>query len=350
MSPQVDESPVLAGALADVLRAEGVPAPDLVPAAEPLVTARSTLYRLTDRSTGSTYVVKRAVVADGWVDTEAALPTEAQYEALERAYRWQAEEDRHAVVRPVGLFPEHDAFAMTWAPGRTLKEVLRRAVVDPSAARTAVAAAGDFLRRFHAHGRSADVELDLGASVQDVLDFAAGPLREAGLRLPDRVVATLEQSRGRSVVAPHALLHGDYVPSNLLLQESGEVVMLDPLLARVGPTVDDLARFLTVMSSETVFLPGEVLPPVRRIRRQLEATFLSAYGISGGGALLELRLLKQHLLRWLARREHSEVRGVPLLFLVRRVINDVHMRTLLRESAARLARATSDGPVLPDGP
>jgi aminoglycoside phosphotransferase (APT) family kinase protein len=333
-------SDALAAELARVLRSEGSPTPDLVPAAEVVVTGRSTLHRIADRATGEQYLVKVPIVVTGWVDTHDVLPTAAQFEALERAYRWQSEEDRHAVVRPVALLPEHDAFAMEWAPGRTVLQALDRAPIDPRGARAAVRAAGDFLRRFHRHGLIAEERVALEGPVQEIRDLAAGPLRQAGLQLPPPVSVALDRLGDRTVVQGRALLHGDYVPSNLIVRGADEVVMIDPLLADVGPTVDDLARFLTVLSSNSAFLPGVVLPPVRRLRRSLEAAFRAAYGIGDADELLELRLLHQHLLRWLRRRENSRLRGVAPLLAARNRLIDRHMRALILESAARLAAAS----------
>jgi hypothetical protein len=341
-----DPSPTsesLAEELARALTVGGAPVPDLAPAADVVVTGRSTLHRVVDRGTGEQYLVKVPIVVSGWVDTHDVLPTAAQFAALERAYAWQAEEDRHAVVRPVALLPEHDAFAMEWAPGRTVLQTVHRSPVEPRAALGAMRGAGDFLQRFHRHGRTDDADVPLAGPVQDILDLAAGPLADAGLRLPVSVSATLTRLGGRTVRPAHALLHGDYVPSNLLVRGTEEVVMIDPLLVDVGPVAEDLARFLTVLSSNSVFLPGAVLPPVRRLRRALEAEFRRAYGVEDRDALLELRLLHQHLLRWLRRRENSRLRNVAPLLAARNRLIDRHMRSLILETGARLATAAAAG-------
>ena len=332
------ESHALVEALADALRADGVDAPDLAPTAPPIVTGRSTLQRLVDRSTGEQYLVKQPIVVGGWVDTEDVLTAADQYAALELAHLWQHGEDRHAVVRPVAFLAEQQALAMAWAPGRTVLQVIHRAPVDPRAARLALRAAGDFLRRFHRHGRRPDDRTTLAAPAAEVLELAAGPLQAAGLRVPVEVTAAVALVSDRAETHARALLHGDYEPSNLIVRRPGEVVMLDPLLSTEGPAVDDVARFLTVLSSDSVFLAGVVLPPLRRLRRRLESDFRTAYGI-GDSELLELRLLKQHLLRWLRRRENTRLRGVPVLRDARALLIDAHMRALLLESAARLTKA-----------
>lgn len=84
-------------------------------------------------------------------------------------------------------------------------------------------------------------------------------------------------------------------------------------------------------------------PPVLRVRRALELAFYEAYGRGDDPELLELRLLKQHLLRWLVPRKHSKLRVPPLLATERRAI-DAHMRGLVVESATRLITAPGGSP------
>jgi aminoglycoside phosphotransferase (APT) family kinase protein len=140
------------------------------------------------------------------------------------------------------------------------------------------------------------------------------------------------------------LLHGDFVPSNLVVTAPDQVTMLDPTLVRTAPPEEDLARFLAVLSSDTAFVPGIALPPVRRLRRALERDFRAAYGLpAGGSVLLELSLVKQLVLRWLRRREHSRLSGRSRAMAVRRALVDRHMAALVAESGRRLARYRREG-------
>jgi aminoglycoside phosphotransferase (APT) family kinase protein len=329
------EAAELAGALTLALRARRADQPDLVPVGAPIETARSTLYRFGPQSTQAEYIVKRPVVASSFVDADPVLPPAEQFEALELAYRWQQREDRHAVVRPVAMLAAHGAFAMEYVAGPTLTGVLHRSVLELGAAVTTAAAAGDFLRRFHRHSAVGEIEVDLAEEVRGIRRLGAAS-RSSGVALPPEAERALDTvggaERARSVV-----LHGDFVPSNLIVRDDRELVMIDPLLARTGPAVDDLARFLAVLSSDSVFLPGTAVAAVRRRRRAIEDAFRAAYGTDDAAVLLELRLLKQHVLRWLRRRDHSRLRRAPGLREVRQGLIDRHMRTLLQESAERLA-------------
>ena len=209
----------------------------------------------------------------------------------------------------------------------------------PTRARLAVRAAGDALRRLHEHARAPDAPLDLQELADEVRAADREYLRPAGVRLPDQTVRVLDAVPADQVTTSRVLLHGDYVPSNLVLTAADQVGMIDPVLARVGLPEDDLARFLAVLTSETVFVPGLVTPPVRRLRQHLERTFQDAYG-SGAThpLLLELRLLLQHTLRWRRRRTFSRLSGHQQLMRGRQMVIDRHMQALLLESAERVTR------------
>jgi len=56
------------------------------------------------------------------------------------------------------------------------------------------------------------------------------------------------------------LKHGNFIPSNLVKTGPGRLTLMDPVLHDVGLPQDDLARFLSVPSSETVFVAGAVVP------------------------------------------------------------------------------------------
>jgi hypothetical protein len=185
---------------------------------------------------------------------------------------------------------------------------------------------------------------DGAVSLRDLVDEVRGVessvLEPVGLRLPSAVLEVLAGVPGKEVPCRHALLHGDYVPSNLILADPDQVAMIDPVLARVGLPEDDLARFLAILASDTVFVPGLVVPPVGRLRRDLEQVFCRAYDpASPSTALLELRLIKQHALRWRRRRDWSKLARHSLVMRARQRVVDRHMRALLDESGQRLSRA-----------
>ncbi|MBB3086893.1 phosphotransferase [Geodermatophilus sabuli] len=303
-------------------------------------TARSSLYTVQASPSGTTYVIKVPARGDDAVDTEPPLDAETQFAALRRAHGWYRDDGDASVSRPVALLEDVGAVVMEHVPGPTVGQAVHRAPVHPRAAARAVAAAGRFLREFHRHAEHPGGTVSLGGLAQDVVTADRALLSPVGVRLPTAVRRTLLEIPDVAVPAGRVLLHGDYVPNNLVVTDPDRVTMLDPLLVRVGLPEDDAARFLAIVSSDTAFVAGVAGPPIRWLRRHLESQFRLAYGETAAHpAILELRLLQQHVLRWRRRREFSTLTQYPTLMNARARVIDSHMRTVLRESGHRLARS-----------
>ena len=89
-----------------------------------------------------------------------------------------------------------------------------------------------------------------------------------------------------------------------------------------------------------MFVPGLLVSRVERLRRDLERAFHTAYDpATVPSVLLELRVLKQHALRWRRRRDWSKLTRHAVLMRARQHLVDQHMRSLLSESGRRLSRA-----------
>lgn len=304
----------------------------------PMRRSRSTLFFFGLGSQEPVYVVKVPVLGDAAVDATPAASSADQFRALTLAHRWFDEEDRHSAVRPVAYLEDFDAVAMEYAPGRPYRRTLRRTVLAPQPALGAAAAAGDALRRLHRHARAFQAPVDLYSLAEEVREAEASVLQPSGLRLPDEVGRVLDEVPKAEVFHDRVAMHGDFAPNNLILMDADQVVMIDLSLVDVGLPEDDLARFLAVMSSYSVFIPGSVLPRVRRLRRELESAFRSGYGAAEmETAVMELRLLKQYALRWRRIRELSRLARYERAMRARQRMIDPHMRSLVKESARRLA-------------
>ncbi|MGY1635494.1 aminoglycoside phosphotransferase family protein [Geodermatophilus sp. SYSU D00742] len=313
--------------------------PRLTLLSEPMRTARSTLYTVQASPSGTTYVIKVPAPGDDAVDTEPPLDAETQFAALRRAHAWYRDDGAAPVSRPVALLEDVGAVVMEHVPGPTVGQAVHRAPLHPWAAARAVAAAGRFLREFHRHAQPG-ATVSLSSLAQDVVTADRALLSPVGVRLPAAVRRTLLEMPDVAVPAGRVLLHGDYVPNNLIITGRDSVTMLDPLLVRLGLPEDDAARFLAIVSSDTALVPGVAWPPIRSLRRHLESEFRLAYGNTvAHPAILELRLLQQHVLRWRRRREFSTLTQYPSLMKARARVIDSHMRALLRESGHRLARS-----------
>jgi hypothetical protein len=328
-----------------LVRALGKPAPEhLELTAEPITRSRSTLFVFGEPGEQPRYVVKTARLGDTAIDATPALTSAEQFRALTLAHGWFEGEDRHAAVRPLFYDDELDAVVMDYVHGRPFRRTVQRGVLHRAPALGAAGAAGDALRRLHAHARVDEAVVDLADLADEVRETEASVLHTVGLRLPEDVVRVLAGVPSRKVTRDRVVQHGDFAPVNLIITAADQVTVIDPSLVDVGLPEDDLGRFLAILSAYSVFVPGSVVPPVRRIRWELERAFRSGYGpAETDTAVMELRLLKQQVLRWRRRRDFSRLSRSPRLMHAREQAIDRHMRLLMTESARRLSGFVHSG-------
>jgi tRNA A-37 threonylcarbamoyl transferase component Bud32 len=306
--------------------------------AAPITRSRSTLYFFGSDDRTPEYVAKIVVHGNTAIDTTPALTSTEQFRALTLAHQWFEAEDRHTAVRPLFYLEDLDAVVMEYVHGLPFRRTLRRGVVKPAPALRAARAAGDALRRLHRHAHVSEAPVDLGKLADEVRETEASTLHPVGVRLPDEVARVVASVPRTKVSWDQVVQHGDFVPVNCILIGSDEISIIDPSLADVGLPEDDLARFLAVLSSYSVFVAEHAVAPVGRFRRELEQAFRRGYGEGETDtAVMELRLLKQHVLRWRRRREFSRLAGHPRLMRAREEVIDRHMRLLVGESARRLS-------------
>jgi aminoglycoside phosphotransferase (APT) family kinase protein len=249
--------------------------------------------------------------------------------------------DRSApVARPVGLLPEIDALALEFVPGRALRAIFTADFRHPAAeAFSALRATGDYLRRVHVAGDAGEDEVDLAEVAEAVLSRSSEALAAAGLRLPDAAAAALRAVRSRRVRTCRTVLYGDFVPANLIVTASGHIVGIDPVLQETGLPEDDAARFLAVVMSDTKFVPGLVLPSVRRTGRELQEAFLSGWsGQPDPSPLLGVQLMQALSLRWLRRRELTRLREAPAY--ARRLLIDQFMTHVIQQATRQLSQTS----------
>ena len=124
--------------LARALDGAGSSVGELMLVRPPLVTGRSTTYFVGEIRSRPRFVVKVPVQCRTPVDTDPALSSADQFEALSRAHRWFQEEDGHSVARPVALMGELDALVIEYVSGRPLPRAVTCATFAPTSARRAV--------------------------------------------------------------------------------------------------------------------------------------------------------------------------------------------------------------------
>jgi aminoglycoside phosphotransferase (APT) family kinase protein len=307
---------------------------------EPVSSLRSTLYFAGELGDSNPrWVVKQTHPATA-VDAVPTLPVAAELRSLALLESWL--DGDAPVARPVGLLPEIDALALEFVPGRALRAIFTDDLRRPAAeAVSALRATGDYLRRVHIAGNAGEDEVDLAEVAERVLSRSAEALAAAGLSLPEPAAAALRAVRSQRVRTRRTLLYGDFVPANLIVTSSGHIVGIDPVLQEAGLPEDDAARFLAVVMSDTKFVPGLVLPSVRRTGRELQEAFLEGWsGQPVPSILLGIRLMQALSLRWLRRRELTRLREAPAR--ARRLLIDQFMTHVIQQAAEQLAQ-TSGG-------
>ena len=305
---------------------------------QPVPSLRSTLYFAGELGDSDPrWVVKQTHPATA-VDAVATLPVAAELGSLALLESWHDRSE--PVARPVCLLPEIDALALEFVPGRSLRAIFTADLRHPAAeAFSALRATGDYLRRVHRAGDAGEEEVDLAEVAEAVLSRSTEALAAAGQRLPDAATAALRAVRSRRLRTRRTVLYGDFVPANLIVTSSGHIVGIDPVLQETGLPEDDAARFLAVVMSDTKFVPGLVLPSVRRTGRELQEAFLSGWsGRRDPSPLLGVRLMQALSLRWLRRRELTRLREAPAY--TRRLLIDQFMTHVIQEAAGQLSQTS----------
>jgi aminoglycoside phosphotransferase (APT) family kinase protein len=167
--------------------------------------------------------------------------------------------------RPIGVRGDSALVVMERVPGRNLGETLE-ATRGPAEARAPLEIAARALAAFHAlpvlggPPRSIEGELERlrarSARLEPVAPSLAGRL--SGL------LAALEQRLARARPAGACLIHGDYKPSQLLV-ERGEPALVDLDRACPGDPALDLGNFLAVLVKHALFREGEHLARLRGV-------------------------------------------------------------------------------------
>ena len=173
-------------------------------------------------------------------------------------------------LRPIAVFPEHLAIVTAEVPGRTFDRVLRRAVWGlqrPSLAIDAARRVGAWIRTYQTlppHG---------GATVgRSYLDVRLRGLVGTVLTSIDREFALdacetltrLDPAGAASRVA----IHGDLCATNIIVQDTGEVAVLDFMTAKTGTRYHDAAHLFLHLENEALRVPLR-RPFLRSMQRAL---------------------------------------------------------------------------------
>src|SRR3954447_2971883 len=295
---------------------------------------RSTLFfvGVPDGGRRPRWVVKVPNIERNQADLRSPLTAEAQFHTVSRLHDYlQARAGgRVSTPRPVATLPSLGAWVMEFAHGRTVADVAGpKALVRPRTLRPAMEAAALALRELHGMEEKRCVEVDLAALEEEAVTTARRHLSEAGLPARESWFGRTATS-GMSVEGREVVLHGDWVPENVLLSPS-TIYCLDPELTHRDLAEHDVVRFLMMLFDAPMFVVGGNAPLVHTLRSQAAGAFLSAYYAPGSPPpTLRPLMLAALAARWRARHEDVAGRGARLRTgrqaLVRR-----HFRSFLDE-------------------
>lgn len=300
------------------------------------------LFEIRGNGRGAEHVlVKRVKVRDrrGRTQSPAIDPgarSLAEHAALRTLHRIfaRSSSDGLMAVRPCGCFPELDAVAMDYLPGRHLLSLIARAARPVAGARAGARAtvgahdAGRWLGILHrslAGGQGCEA-VEGGSYARRY----AAEVRSLARALPDPAAAMIQRASrgletgiGRQARIRILPLHGDFYPDNVVLSRSG-LYAVDTTLWMRGPAEDDLARFLVgVDTLKLRVVAGAALvrsAPIERIQR----AFLTGYRTVSEviPELLVPAVVRACLVRWSELRSVAEIRlPAPIPALLRRRID-----------------------------
>jgi hypothetical protein len=293
--------------------------------------ANSELYRFALRGKGQVrgVFVKAPSLRGGAIrldrpylvpETDPSRKFLVQFEAL-RAIREHFEklaDPRLGSVRPLGLLPEHGAFAMQEAAGRPLRALLPgahrlRGGASAASLEPAFRNTGAWLRAFHGMptgaatihaGREEFVEL-----VRDLAGFLGSALGEERF-FGDAVRATERAALAQlPALLPLGPRFGDFGLTNVLAERDGRVTGIDTMACWTAPIYEDLAYFLTGLETYR----GEIVSRGlgRRGIAALSEAFLAGYFAREDVPIAAIRLFEvlRLLERWAAKRARQRARG-----------------------------------------
>jgi len=226
-----------------------------------------------------------------------------QYDALKRCN--DAEQNQPLLRAPttLALLPDERAILMKWQTAPTLRSTLWRKTASPHKRLGLIKSVGRWLRAFHELSSIETLPLN-GNKLLSKLDTQMNRKPEAVALLKKQASFDEAMSCFRelattcTVLTPHALLHGDFTPTNLLVENAG-IIGMDMWGTRHAPVYEDITRMLAYLGVVSPFaLQAAPLGP----NGPLINAFIRGYGEDMANTstnAFPLILLYQQLRRWL---------------------------------------------------
>lgn len=247
---------------------------------------KATLHRLTSDNAPA-LVVK--VYTGG---LSAAPLARAQYDALLACNKASRGGNKARAPSVYMFYPELPAILMQWCDARSLSARLWQHFFSPAKRHDFIRSSGAWLAAHHQTSHPEIKPFDTNPLIEKLEKLlqqhrAAQKLMEKdtgfvrGLKLLQSTARTLQHDM------PHALLHGDYTPSNILIS-NGDAIGIDMRGMRRGPIIEDIARMIAYLAISS---PSAIAARPSGILRKLEQLILCGYGTPPNkGFLNALRL------------------------------------------------------------
>lgn len=205
-------------------------------------------------------------------------------------------------------------------PGRSLQDVLREADDASDPGRMFV----DTIAQIHcspvdALGTAVEQPASWDAYVESVLEVYRAVEREVSDSSPVLRYAGALLGRHRPPPVPFTLVHGDCQPSNVLVGESGEHVVIDWEFARIGDPREDLGYYTQIPMQPNVYHRDRQA----FLARYRERTGLTEEQVNPGTVEYFLVVGMAHLLAQILRAldavARGESRGIMATYLINAV-------------------------------
>lgn len=211
-----------------------------------------------------------------------------QFRALERL---EKSAPQIAAPRAIAFDADKRAILMERIDGSPIKKAFWLQAFKPTTRNNIVREIGKWLRAFHEISHIADQPLD-GAKLARKLATQQQKHQQSGQNssLMHGIKSFSDIATKLEVPTPHALLHGDFTTSNVLIGDNGPVG-IDMWGSRMGPVFEDAARFISYAGINT---PYALSPTPWHPDAALTQSLAAGYGKS----ILDLRSKSWSLILW----------------------------------------------------
>ncbi len=238
----------------------------------------------------------------------SAQAPQIQYRAMERVAKAANTSRVLLAPKPITFLPDVPAILMSWQDAERLQKHLWQRLLSPGNRLKLIENTGKWLRGFHDISCIASAPLDankLAKKLTGKIGFPFESPESSGLSITKSQTFWSAWDRFHTSASlldtkvPHALLHGDFTSSNILVN-GNDIIGIDMWGARLGPVYEDAARLMTYLAIRSPYsLSTAPLHP--------DGQLMTAFAKGYGKEVLDIQsnawnfiLLYQQLRRWVA--------------------------------------------------